>query len=222
MDFDGRDELVRTWGNWSTGVVYDALQRLGLDRHAPGILPITPEARTVGRAFTVGYRASDMVSPGTVGDFVDEVPAGAVVVLSAPGRTDCTIWGDILTLVAHRRGVAGTVIDGACRDTRRAVELGYPLFAREHTMRTGKTRVEVVEVGGRVSLGEASVTSGDLIVADRDGVCVVPWSKVDEVASAAAEIDGAERRIEELVGEGHTLAEARTRLGYFSLQDPTA
>lgn len=215
------DDLVATWGGWSTGVVFDALQRVGVDRYIPGVMPVTPEARVVGRAFTVGYRPSNSVSPGTVGDFIDEVPEGAVVVLSSPGRDDCTIWGDILTLVAHQRGVAGTVIDGACRDTSRAVELAYPLFARRHTMRTGKTRVEVAEVGGRVALGEANVGLGDLVVADRDGVCVVPWERVDEVAEAAAAIDLAERQIEQRVLSGSSLAQARSELGYFALQDKT-
>ena len=59
------------------------------------------------------------------------------------GRENATVWGDILTWVAHARGIAGTVIDGACRDTHLSRELGYPIFSRSYSMRTGKDRVQV-------------------------------------------------------------------------------
>ena len=89
------------------------------------------------------------------------------------GRTDCTVWGDILTAVAHQRGIAGTVIDGVSRDVRRALELGYPIYSRGRFMRTGKDRVEVAEVGGPVTIGGVQVAPGDLLVGDDDGVVAI-------------------------------------------------
>jgi 4-hydroxy-4-methyl-2-oxoglutarate aldolase len=205
----------------STGVVGDALLRLGLFSHCAGIRPVhANDIQMVGRAFTVLYRSQSKVRPGTVGDYIDDVGAGQVVVLDNRGRTDCTVWGDILTLVAHERGAAGTVIDGVCRDTARADSLGYALYAHATTMRTGKGQVEVASVGEPVSLGQAHVAPGDLIVADRDGVCVVPWDRVSEVIEAVHLIRKAEEVIESLVRGGSTLAEARSQTGYFRLQDP--
>ena len=95
-----------------------------------------------GRAYTLLYQVRGN-PPGTVGDYIDDVPPGSVLVLDNGGRESGTVWGDILTEVAHRRGVAGTVIDGLCRDVALCLELGYPVFTKDHWMRTGKDRVQL-------------------------------------------------------------------------------
>ena len=89
------------------------------------------------------------------------MPPGDVVVLDNAGRLDCTVWGDILTAVSHRRGIGGTVIHGVCRDVSRALELGYPIFSRGRYMRTGKDRVEVESMQAPISLGEVQVRQDD-------------------------------------------------------------
>ena len=99
------------------------------------------------------------LSGKSVGDYIDDVPTGAVVVIDNGGRLDATVWGDILTTVAHRDGVAGTVIDGVCRDVGRSIELGYPIFARANTMRTGKDRVAAAEAYGEPGNWPASASS---------------------------------------------------------------
>ena len=58
------------------------------------------------------------------------MPVGEIVVIDNAGRSDATVWGDILTFVAHRRCVGGTVIDGHCRDIALSLELDYPIFSR--------------------------------------------------------------------------------------------
>ena len=68
-----------------------------------------------GRAWTLLYGPAAN-PPGTVGDYIDDVPPGSVIVLDNGGRDNATVWGDILTEIAKRRGIAGTVIDGVCRD----------------------------------------------------------------------------------------------------------
>jgi 4-hydroxy-4-methyl-2-oxoglutarate aldolase len=99
-----------------TAAISDALDSLGLAGQCLGILPLDRQIRLVGRAFTVRYRAAGTVTQGTVGDYIDDVKAGEVCVLDNGGRLDCTVWGDILTMAAHKRAVAGTVINGVCRD----------------------------------------------------------------------------------------------------------
>ncbi len=94
-------------------------------------------------------------SHATVGDYLDDVPPDQVVVLDNGGRTDATVWGDTLSLTACRRGVAGTVMDGVCRDAAASREVDYPVYARGSCMRTGKDRVQVAEVGGSVTCSTA-------------------------------------------------------------------
>ncbi|MDF5756927.1 RraA family protein [Spongiactinospora sp. TRM90649] len=200
-----------------TATVSDALDRLRLPGSAHGLAPIADGLRTAGRAFTVRYAPAGAV-PGTVGDYIDDMEPGWVAALDNDGRTDCTVWGDILTAVAHHRGIAGTVIDGVCRDTREALGRGYPVFSRGRFMRTGKDRVEVVEVGGTITLADVQVRHGDLILGDEDGVVVVPWDEADRVAATAREIAAREDEILNLALETGSLRDARTRHGYHLLQ----
>jgi regulator of RNase E activity RraA len=155
---------------------------------------------------------------GTVGDYIDDVPAGHVVVLDNGGRENATVWGDILTWVAHQRAVAGTVIDGACRDTHLARELRYPVFSRSYSMRTGKDRVQVEAIGGPVNIGDARCEAGDLLRGDADGVLIIPKAHEHEVLTVAEEIDAVEERIRDAVKSGLTLVDARRQHGYHSLQ----
>lgn len=195
----------------------DAMDRLGIPGQCLGIAPQTSTADLVGRAFTVRYGPVGQ-SRGSVGDYIDELGEGDVVVLDNQGRLDATVWGDLLTLTASRNHVGGTVIDGVCRDTDRAGELGYPIHARGTWMRTGKDRVQVEELGGAVSVGGVRVEAGDWLRGDGDGVVAIPAGRVDEVVEVARGIAAAEARIREAVLAGSDLREARAAVGYHDLQ----
>jgi 4-hydroxy-4-methyl-2-oxoglutarate aldolase len=200
-----------------TSALSDALDRLGIDGQALGITPLDRGFRTVGRAFTVRMLPRGL-SGKSVGDYIDDVPAGAVVVIDNGGRLDVTVWGDILTTVAHRDGIAGTVVDGVCRDVGRSIELGYPIFARANTMRTGKDRVAAEAYGEPVQLAGIRVEPADWIVGDADGIVVVPAVRVDEIVTAAEEITTTEDRIRDAVAGGEPLLVVRDRLRYHDLQ----
>ena len=210
--------LVRA-SRLDTTAISDALDRLGIAGQCLNIKPLDPRFRLTGRAFTILYGPAGN-PPGTVGDYIDDVLPGSVVVLDNGGRENATVWGDILTLVAHQRGVGGTVIDGACRDTHLARELGYPIFSRSYSMRTGKDRVQVESVNAVVDIGDARVAPGDLLRGDADGVVVLPRANEEAILAAAEEIDAVEQQIRAAVAEGKTLAEARRQLGYHRLQTP--
>ncbi len=200
-----------------TTSISDALDRLGIAGQCLGIKPLDHRFRLAGRAYTILYGPAGS-PPGTVGDYIDDVEPGGVVVLDNGGRENATVWGDILTWVAHTRGIAGTVIDGACRDTHLARELGYPIYSRSYSMRTGKDRVQVEAVNGPVNIGDARVSAGDLLRGDADGVLAIPRAHEDAVLAAAEEIDAIEQQIRTAISGGMTLAEARRQLGYHQLQ----
>jgi regulator of RNase E activity RraA len=195
----------------------DALDKLGINGQCHGISGRSPGFRMAGRAFTILYGPSGKPS-GTVGDYIDEVPRGAVVVLDNGGCTDATVWGDILTEVAHAKGVAGTVIDGVNRDVALCLELGYPVFSRAAYMRTGKDRVQVEGTNVPVTIGGARVAAGDILRGDADGVVVIPHAHEDAVLDAAEAILAAEQGIRAAIRDGMRLDEARRRFGYHSLQ----
>ena len=200
-----------------TATLSDALDRHGIVGQCHRIKPLDPRFRLVGRAYTLLYGPTGQ-PPGTVGDYIDDIPVGAVVVLDNGGREDATVWGDILTDIAHRRGIAGTVIDGICRDVALSLSLEYPIYSRGAWMRTGKDRVQVEATQVPVTIGNARVCPGDLLRGDADGVVVIPHALEDEVLAAAEQIEAAESQIRTAVRSGLRLDAARKQFKYHQLQ----
>ena len=211
------EDIIEKFRKMDTTCLSDAMDRLGIRCGCAGILPVFPGAKAVGTAFTVRYRPCGTVK-GTVGDFLDDVAPGQVVVIDNGGRTYGTVWGDIMTVYAKKRGVAGTVIDGVCRDLPRVLEVRYPIFSRGRFMSTGKDRVELDGVNIPVAISDIQVRPGDIIACDDTGVVVVPLDRASEIWEAAREIDEVEQKILALLEEGMTMREARAKLGYHQLQ----
>ena len=211
-------QLVALFDGLDTPGVSDALDKLGLPGQCLGIAPLGNYSQVVvGPAFTVQY-VSASVPAGTVGDFIDAVLPGDVVVIDNAGRTDCTVWGDIMTQYASSRNIAATVIDGVCRDVNKALGDGYPVFSKGRFMRTGKDRVQVQSLNQPVSIGTARVCARDIVVADANGVVIVPRARAAEVAACARQIELVEADIRALIAQGQTLESARAALGYHNLQ----
>ncbi|HEY1969554.1 MAG TPA: RraA family protein [Pseudonocardia sp.] len=199
-----------------TAALSDALDRMGRPGSLPGIGPLTG-GNIAGPAYTIRYEPAD-ARPGTVGDFLDDVGPGSVVLIDNAGRTDCTVWGGIMTEVAAARGIAGTVIHGACRDTATIRARGYPMWSSGRFMRTGKDRVRLAEEQGELCIDGVTIAPGDLVRADEDGVVVVPTSLVAEVVDIAAGIHRVESEIVAAVRNGSSLRAARADFGYHQLQ----
>jgi 4-hydroxy-4-methyl-2-oxoglutarate aldolase len=217
MTGHGDDANVLRAAALDTATLSDALDRLRIAGQCAKIKPRAAAFRLAGRAFTLLYGPAAS-PPGTVGDYIDDVPPGSVIALDNGGREDVTVWGDILTEIAHRRGLAGTVIHGICRDVSLCMELGYPVYSRDHWMRTGKDRVQVVSTGTPVDLGGVRVCAGDLLRGDADGVVGIPREHEHEVLRVAEEIDAAENEIRAAVRAGMRLDEARRQFNYHKLQ----
>ncbi|PQK93454.1 RraA family protein [Pantoea ananatis] len=211
-------QLLELFRGLDTAGVSDALDKLGLSGQCFGVMPLDHYRQTVvGFAYTVRYEPASN-PPGTVGDFIDDVPAGFMVVIDNNGRTDCTVWGDIMTQLAGSKGISGTVIDGVCRDVHKALGDGYPVFSKGRFMRTGKDRVQVSAINQPVSIGTARVEANDIVVADASGVVIVPRGRAEEVARVAHEIEKTESAIRQALTEGKSLRQARSELGYHLLQ----
>jgi regulator of RNase E activity RraA len=213
----GNEANVARAAALDTATLSDALDRLRIAGQCAKIKPRDLKFRLAGRAYPLQYGPAAS-PPGTVGDYIDDVPAGNVIALDNGGREDATVWGDILTEIAHRRGLGGTVINGICRDVSLCLELGYPVFSRDHWMRTGKDRVQVISSGTPVDLGGVRVCAGDLLRGDADGVIGIPREHEEEVLEVAEEIERAENQIRIAVRAGMRLDEARRQFQYHQLQ----
>jgi 4-hydroxy-4-methyl-2-oxoglutarate aldolase len=210
-------EWIEALGRLSCTELSDAMDRLGIAGQCAGIMPLDRSFRLVGRAWTLRYGPVGP-DPGNVGDYIDDLGPGHVVVLDNAGRLDATVWGDLLTVTASRRKIAGTVIDGICRDIDRSIELGYSIFSRGNWMRTGKDRVRVEAIDEPVSIGGVRVEPGDYLRGDGDGLVAISQLRIAEVVGAATEIRDKEDRIREAIGRGDPLRKARAEVGYHALQ----
>lgn len=215
-------EQIAAYQQLDTSSITDAMDKLGIEGSLLSVQGVVPGTRLCGPAFTVHYIPCGLAK-GTVGDFLDDVPEGYVIVIDNNGRTDCTVWGDIMSQVAKKKAVAGTVIDGVCRDVKIIHEIKYPVFSKGVYMRTGKDRVEVDYVNQPVAIAGLQVAPEDLIVADENGTVRVPYEMIDETLEIAQSIEKIERDIvKKVVSEGKTLKQARQETNYHHLQTKTS
>jgi regulator of RNase E activity RraA len=211
------EEIISKFKTLDTTCVSDALDKLGIPCGLYGIKPIVPNLPICGRAFTVHYVPCGM-SKGTVGDFLDDVQPGQVIVLDNGGRNYCTVWGDIMTITSKNMGIEGTLIDGVCRDVPGIIKEQYPVYSKGYYMSTGKDRVEVDGVNIPVSISGVQIKPGDIILGDDSGVIVIPQEVEENVLEIAIKIEITEKSIITEVLNGSTLRESRAKLNYHHLQ----
>lgn len=212
-----KKELIEELKKMDTPSISDAMDKLGIPCGLLGIQPVVRGHKICGDAFTVLYIPCGMTK-GTVGDFIDDVKPGQVVVIDNNGRTYCTVWDDIMTFTAKTKGIEGTVIDGVCRDVNGIEQLGYGIYTKSVYMVTGKERVTVDQVNVPVAISGVQVVPGDLILGDDSGVVVIPYDKAEEVLKLAKHIESVEQEIIADVKNGSSLKEARAKHGYHHLQ----
>lgn len=210
--------LLRSLNNTVTcSTIADAMDALGRDGAVTGLRRLTGDGLVVGPAFTLRYEVVSEDSPGSIGDFVDDVPAGAVITIENAGRGWCSVWGDLVSTVAHARGVVGTVIDGACRDVAGSAQIGYSIWAVSTCVKSGRGRVRLAAVQEPVTVRGVTVDPGDWVCADESGIIVVPAGMVDTVATEILRIDDIEGRVLAAVRAGLPLSAARAANGYHRL-----
>lgn len=159
--------------------VYEAQGATGALDH--GMKPIDPASRLAGPALTVDARPGDNL---VLHYAVLQARPGDVLVVDAKGFMEAGPWGDVLTIQAMKLGIAGLVINGCVRDANLIIDLGFPVFCRGLSIKgTGKNQPGKVNVP--ICFGEVVIHPGDVIVGDRDGLCVVPKGGVDHAIATS-------------------------------------
>jgi 3-hexulose-6-phosphate synthase/6-phospho-3-hexuloisomerase len=137
---------------------------------------------------------------------IDAAPAGSVIVIEA-GGVPPALWGELATHSCRKRGIAGVVIDGAIRDPPEIRRLGFPAFARHAVAHAGEPK-GFGEIGVPVRLSGQRVHPGDWVLADDDGVVVLPRERAAEMANRGMDCFEKEVRIRhEIEDGGRTLNE---------------
>lgn len=203
------DEWVERLAKLDTCAVSDAQDKLGIKGTVLGVLPLYETKRIAGRAVTFKLKARGAETTvrhlGTAA--VEASDAGDIIVCDNRGRADAAGWGGILSTAAKAKGVAGVIIDGACRDVDEAKDLGLPVFARHAIPLTARGRIVEESTNEPVELSGVSVSPGDYVIADNSGVVIVPQARASEVIPEAENIVAREQAMAKDVLAGKSVVE---------------
>lgn len=210
-------EMTERFHKVATASVADAVDKLtgkrGYMDHQ--IKPRINELKVVGPAATVLEAPTDeFVPPQHALDLIDECPAGSVICISVGGEADVAVWGGLMTAGAVANQHAGAILDGGVRDiTEIRRDYNFPVYARSISPGTTLGRHKTLASQVPVEIGGVTVHPGDIIVADIDGVVVVPHAQAEAVLAMAEEIDARELEQAKLIIGERSLRKGLAKYG---------
>lgn len=189
-------EILERLGSFSVSQISDAL---GFSHPVEtGIRPVDLTFRICGRALTVLCEPDDNLA---VLHALDEAQKGDVLVISCSAAGGTAVWGELLSLAAQFRGLAGTIVDGAVRDVLEIRAMGYPVFSRHTSARRARKEKSGVH-NIPVRCGAIVVRPGEIICADANGILAVPASAIQDVLVKVAELSRKESDIKQQLLDG--------------------
>lgn len=168
------------------------------------IKPMVTTEKIIGPAITLKLPMGDSL---LVTKALSMARPGDVLVIDGRGSCNNALWGDHRSLIAKKLGLSGVVMDGAFRDIDENEKIGFPIYARAVTCGSS-TKNSNGEVNVSISCGGVPVCPGDIIIGDRNGVCVVPPEHAEEIMKNAREkIDKLNALKEEIKRTGKVIPE---------------
>lgn len=205
-----------------SAVVGDVMDQLGLTAQflPPTIRPLDPAMQVAGRAMTVLAERMSEIDPqvsedrpfGLMLEALDDLRPGEVYLSAAPAN-DHALWGELMSIRASKLGAAGAVVEGYYRDCDGIQQLGFPTFGFGPYAQDMLVRGWIADFRTPVQVGQVRVRSGDFVVGDRDGVCIVPRSSEREVFALALEKVRGEQRVRREIEGGMSAVETFDRFG---------
>jgi regulator of RNase E activity RraA len=203
----------------TTAILSDSLDAAGLRNQVVQfrLAPLVAGSRIFGRAWTVAFEPSTDDNPadpyGPAIDYISAIGTGEIAVIATDESNESAFWGELFSAAALGAGAVGVVTDGNLRDTDKIVGLGFPAFSLSRRPIDYRMRMRVAGVGQPVTIGGVSVASGDLVMADDDGVVVIPQSAEVEVLRRARERAAGESTVLSELLAGETLRQVWDRHG---------
>jgi regulator of RNase E activity RraA len=194
----------------------DALDKVGIRGAVIGIRPMYDCPKILGRAVTIKITAAGMVkSKYHLGvRAIDAASPGDVILIDNRGDLNNNCWGEILSMGAKMKKISGVVVDGAARDIDACREFGFPVYARGTVPITARGRIMEESFNEVIRIGDVQVKPGDIVMADINGVVIIPVEKLDEVLEAAEEILQKEEAMVEELKKGVPILEVDQKYAY--------
>lgn len=189
-------KLASQLSQFGSASIYEAQGATGaLDS---GIKPLTHTMQVFGPAFTVDIRPGDNLMLHYA---LLHIQPGDVLVVDAKRFMEAGPWGDILTVQAISKGVAGLIMNGAVRDAQAIKSLGFPVFCRGLSIK-GTAKKQSGRINVPICIGDTVINPGDYIFGDEDGVVAVPQQDLSAVLTATQEREGIEATYREKIKQG--------------------
>lgn len=201
-----------------SAVVCDALDKLGFRNQSPRVpmRPLTTQGVLIGRCKTTLWAEMTHVDPRPYElelQAVDTCQRDDVIIAAASGSMRSGLWGELLSTAARRSGCAGAIVDGAVRDVVKMTEMGFAVFACGTSPYDSLNRNRVIDVDVPVEIDGVRFSPGDLVIADIDGIVVVPCAVEAEAIAAAWEKVNAENVVRDAIAGGMTAGDAFKKYG---------
>lgn len=202
----------------TAAVVSDALDAAGYPRQSPRvpIWPLTVPGVLIGRCKTTLWCEMAHPDPRPYElelKAVDDCKPDDVLICAAGGSVRSGVWGELLSTAARNAGCVGVIVDGAVRDVAQMRRMAFPAFARSRIVYDSRDRQRVVDVDVPVEIDGVVFEPGALVIADDDGVVVVPRAVEAAVVRAAWEKVHAENAVRDAIRGGVKAGEAFARFG---------
>jgi 4-hydroxy-4-methyl-2-oxoglutarate aldolase len=175
------ENIIKEFLSIPTTCISDAMD--GLNNFHPAIKPLKEDYKVAGRAFTVKIPVGENLA---VLEAISKAKRGDILVVDAKGDQYRAIAGDFVVGMAQTLGIGGLVVDGVIRDIVGVKALNFPVFSRGTTV-AASSKAGVGEVNVPISCGGVPVNPGDIIVADSDGVVVIPQAREQELLADSLE-----------------------------------
>lgn len=204
------DDLVPRLQELDTPAVSDALDRLELPGRVTGLPRLTTEKRIAGRVLTVKLGTGQALAGPPrhlCTAAVEAANAGDVLVIEQRSGIDAAGWGGILSNGAKVRGIAGVICDGPVRDIDESRDLDFPVFARYAIPTTARGRIVEEAFNESVTVGDVTVTPGDLVLADGSGICFLAAADAERILEVAEMVARREALMTEAVLAGKPISE---------------
>lgn len=223
MPFDVDPSLISQFMAVSTPNVSDALDRLQIDGAPQGILPLYSCAKIVGPAATLKLVPAGQAQESTVLGTLRAIVKGgrgAVLVIDGSANPKVNSYGGIAGATTKHYGLVGCVSDSVMRDVDEYKGYGLPVYARGTVQQSVRGRSSCAGYGIDVELGGVKVRPGDLIMADDNGVVVIPIERAKEVLEFAQMVKATEDRVIAAVRAGTDPIDAHEKVNYDQMLKP--
>lgn len=212
-------ELVERYEAVFTAAVNDVLREMGyLYQTLPNAIQgLTTDMRVAGLAFTIKGSKNLLIENEMPerAKMLDAIQPYSVCVWDTSEDNESAQWGEIMTMASRGRGCRGAIVDGGVRDTDRILKMNFPVFARYRSSNGMLGRFRMIGYQMPIQIGGVNIAPGDVIMADIDGVIVVPRAIAVEVLEKAEAIRDNEVEIKKMVLSGLKATEIVERGGYF-------